>query len=140
MRLWKKLSSAVAGGGLLAALAVASQVPTAEAAAFPASTDTRTASEFAKAPALPRLKGYVGSDGTITINRRTVVEGRYRIVVTDDTSAHNWHIAGPGVDRTTTVTGIGTWSWTVRLRRGTYAIVCDPHASWMHTSLRVTRG
>lgn len=166
MTTWRKLGSTTAGLGLLAGLAVAIQVPAVDAvpvkvagadghepgvshdmhsldmdaAAIPGSTRTPTGIKLANATALPRIKGYVGSDGTITINKRTVVKGRYRIVVNDDTTAHNWHISGPGdVDRKTTVAGAGTWSWRVRLRRGTYGIVCDPHASWMNTSLKVTR-
>jgi plastocyanin len=31
-----------------------------------------------------------------------------------------------------------TTKWTVRLRKGTYHFVCDPHRSIMHGILKVT--
>lgn len=101
-----------------------------------------TTSRIARVSAatLPRLRGYVSGDGTITISRHSVPRGRYRIVVLDDTNAHNWHISGRYVDKETTVKGTGRWVWRVRLRKGTYSIVCDPHEAWMNTYLKVTAG
>ncbi len=93
----------------------------------------------AESRVLPRVKGQVGPDMTISVNRSSVVKGRYRIVVNDDSSAHNFHITGPGdVDRKTSVSGTGRTVWRVRLRPGTYTIVCDVHPETMNTSLRVT--
>ena len=89
--------------------------------------------------ALPRVRGQVGPGMTISVNPSRVVKGRYRVVVQDESTAHNWHISGPGgVNRKTSVSGTGKWVWKVRLRPGTYTIVCDPHAATMKTSLRVT--
>lgn len=58
----------------------------------------------------------------------------------DDSNHHNWHISGPYVDKETTVQGTGRWVWRVRLRTGTYSIVCDPHKSSVYTYLKVTAG
>ena len=59
-------------------------------------------------------------------------------MVQDESSAHNWHISGPGVDKETSVSGTGKTVWRVRLRVGTYTIRCDVHPSTMRTTLRVT--
>lgn len=109
---------------------------------------TRTRISMVSSSTLPRLRGYVGADSSLTISQHKVPRGWYRIVVIDDAIAHNWHIRGRRVDKgtdryvdkETTVRGTGKWVWTVRLRKGTYKIVCDPHQSWMYTYLRVTGG
>ena len=100
---------------------------------------TATPVSWSRKAALPTINGYVGKDASITVSPAKVPAGWYRIVVSDVTSAHNWHISGRHVDVRTTVRGTGQWVWKKRLRRGTYSIVCDPHANWMFTSLRVTR-
>ena len=101
---------------------------------------TKTRISMMSASTLPRLRGYVGGDGSITISKHRVPRGRYRIVVLDDTNHHNWHISGNYIDKETTVRGSGRWVWRVRLRKGTYSIVCDPHRSWMNTYVKVTAG
>lgn len=85
-----------------------------------------------------KLNGSVGPGFTIKVAKKTVKAGRYTFVIRDRSSAHNWHITGPGVNRRTSVPGTGTKRITVRLRKGTYTIVCDPHSSTMRTTLRVT--
>jgi plastocyanin len=42
------------------------------------------------------------------------------------------------VNKKTSVSGTGTQRITVTLKKGTYTIVCDPHASTMRTTLKVT--
>ena len=62
----------------------------------------------------------------------------YRFVVSDRSSIHNFRLRGPGVNRElTTVPVTGTKSAVIRLRRGSYTFICDPHASVMHGSFRV---
>ena len=59
----------------------------------------------------------------------------YRFVVSDRSSIHDFHLTGPGVNRViTTVPFTGTKSITVKLKKGTYRFVCDPHVSSMHGS------
>lgn len=90
------------------------------------------------APQAKTLRGTVGPGFTIKINKKNVKAGVYNIVVRDLSSAHNWHIMGPGVNKKTSVSATGTTTFrNVRLRKGTYKIVCDPHASSMVTTLRV---
>jgi plastocyanin len=96
-------------------------------------------------PATPtRLTGTVGPGFTITLKKgaRKVTSlraGRYRITVADRSPAHNFRLRGPGVNRQiTTVSASGSRSVTLTLRRGRYTYVCDPHASTMRGTFRVT--
>ena len=93
--------------------------------------------------ATPTLKGSVGPGFTITLtNGGTKVSklkaGTYRIVVADRAAIHNFHLRGPGVNKATGVGSSGTTTWTVKLKAGKYTYVCDPHASGMKGSFRVT--
>lgn len=91
------------------------------------------------APAAKKLTGTVGPGFTITVAKKTVKAGTYNIVIQDRSSAHNWHITGPGVNKKTSVSGTGTITLkNVKLKKGTYTIVCDPHSSTMRTTLKVT--
>jgi plastocyanin len=63
--------------------------------------------------------------------------GRYTIVARDRSNAHNAHILGAGVNRKTTVAGLGTQTWTVVLKKGTLTFRCDPHASTMRGSVKI---
>ena len=87
---------------------------------------------------LPKIVGVVNSARDITISDASLSKGRYKIVVRDSTSRHNWRIFGPGVDKSTSVRGTGRWVWRVDLRRGDYTVVCDPHPTSMTFSFRVS--
>ena len=63
--------------------------------------------------------------------------GTHTITVHDRSDVHNFHLIGPGVDRATGVDEIGTETWTVTFRDGTYRYVCDPHATVMRGSFTV---
>jgi plastocyanin len=67
----------------------------------------------------------------------TLKAGKYTIVVKDTASDHNFHLSGPGVNKSTSVGGKVTTKWVVTLKRGTYTFVCDPHASFMKGSFTV---
>ncbi len=84
------------------------------------------------------LTGTVGPGFTITMNKRTVKAGTYVITIHDLASIHDFHLTGPGVDKKTSVTGTGSTKWTVKLKKGTYHFVCDPHHTIMHGVLKVT--
>jgi plastocyanin len=65
--------------------------------------------------------------------------GEYTIDVDDKSSAHNFHLAGPGVDEDSGVNEIGSSTWTVRFEEeGPYEFVCDPHAGSMNGDFEVT--
>jgi plastocyanin len=83
------------------------------------------------------LTGTVGPGFTISMNNKTVKAGTYVIIIHDLASIHDFHLTGPGVDKTTSVTGTGTTKWTVKLTKGTYHFVCDPHRTIMHGVLDV---
>lgn len=88
------------------------------------------------AAATPRLNAYVNDSFKIGVTRggktvTTLKPGKYVLVVADSTSNHNFHLTGPGVDRSTSVGGKSTTRWVLKLKRGTYTYVCDPHSSFM---------
>ena len=63
----------------------------------------------------------------------------YRFVVSDRSSGHDFHITGPGVSKVITGVGFtGTKSVVLKLKKGTYTFVCDPHSSFMRGSFKVS--
>jgi len=80
-----------------------------------------------------------GTDGpgfTITLKQhgktvKDLAPASYAFVINDDSNIHNFHLIGPGVDKTTSVTAMGKQTWRITLRPGTYRFVCDPHATLM---------
>jgi plastocyanin len=94
------------------------------------------------AAAPPKLQGSVSDPVNISLAFRgkkvsSLKPGKYMIVVKDMAGDHDFHLKGPGVDRSTTVGGMGTWRWNVTLRKGTYTYVCDPHSAFMKGSFTV---
>jgi plastocyanin len=84
------------------------------------------------------LTGTVGPGFTISMNKSTVKAGTYVITIHDRSSIHDFHLTGPGVNKVTSVPAVGTTKWTVKLKKGTYHFVCDPHRAIMHGILKVT--
>ncbi len=92
--------------------------------------------------ATPKLAASVSDPVNISLKLGTkkvtsLKAGKYTIVVKDTAADHNFHLSGPGVNKTTSVGGTGTSMWTVTLKRGTYTFVCDPHASFMKGTFTV---
>jgi plastocyanin len=90
----------------------------------------------------PTLKGSVSDPLNISLTFggkkvSSLRAGKYTIVVRDTAGDHDFHLTGPGLNRTTTTGGKGTWTWSVTLRKGTYTYVCDPHASFMKGTFTV---
>ncbi|MDX6504996.1 MAG: hypothetical protein QOE29_2121 [Gaiellaceae bacterium] len=93
--------------------------------------------------AAPKLVGTDGPGFTITLTKAgkkvtTLMHGTYTIVINDKSNIHNFHLTGPGLNKTTTVAKVGTTTWKVTLKKGTYKFVCDPHAGIMKGSFKVT--
>jgi plastocyanin len=91
--------------------------------------------------AVTRTNTLAGTDGpgfTITMSKKAVKAGTYVIVVHDRSSIHNFHLTGPGVNKKTSVAGVSRTKWAVRLKKGTYRFVCDPHIAIMHGVLKVS--
>ena len=107
----------------LAAFAVA-------ASAAPAATPTK-------------LVATVGPNFNISLTKAgkkvtSLRPGTYSITVRDRSDFHNFHLRGPGrVNKTTGIGAVTTKTWTVKLVRGTYRYVCDPHATQMKGSFTV---
>ena len=91
------------------------------------------------------LVGEVGPGFTIEVSQhgrdvKKLRAGTYRIKVEDKSSIHNFHLRGPGVNKSTSVAFVGDTAWRVRLAPGTYTYQCDPHAAaGMKGTFRVTR-
>jgi plastocyanin len=98
----------------------------------------------ASAPAqATKLVGTVGPGFTISLRDAQgaavtkLDPGAYEIEVRDLADEHNFHLRGPGVDRSTSVAGTGTETWNVTLRDGTYTFFCDPHPTSMRGTFTV---
>jgi plastocyanin len=90
------------------------------------------------------VKGTVGPGFTISLTSggkkvKSLKAGvQYKFEVTDRSSIHDFRLSGPGVNKVITGIGFtGRKSITVKLKRGTYRFVCDPHASSMKGSFSV---
>ena len=92
-----------------------------------------------------RLVATVGPGTTITLKRssgaavRSLRPGIYTITVRDRSRVHNFHLTGPtnALNRSTTVRFVGTRTWRLRLVKGRYNFICDPHARSMKGSFTV---
>ena len=88
--------------------------------------------------ATPTYNGTVGPGFTIKMTSKPTKSGKIRLVVADKSSIHDFHLVGPGVNVKTSVSGTGTKTFTVTLQKGTYKFMCDPHASMMHGSFKIS--
>jgi plastocyanin len=85
------------------------------------------------------LNGTVGPGFDISLDGTDgIAAGDYTLVVDDKSSAHNFHLTGPGgVDVSTDVSFEGRKSFPITLVAGEYRFQCDPHASTMNGSFTV---
>jgi len=88
--------------------------------------------------ATPVYKGTVGPGFTISMAKKPTKPGTIKLVVSDKASIHNFHLVGPGVNVKTSVPGMGTKTFTITLKKGTYNFFCDPHKSMMHGSFTIS--
>jgi plastocyanin len=91
------------------------------------------------------VNGTVGPGFTIglTMNGKKVTKLKagtaYRFVISDRSSFHNFHLSGRGFNRVLTgVDFTGTKSFTLRLKKGSYRFVCDPHSGSMRGAFLVS--
>ena len=102
------------------------------------------AAPTAAAPtAVPKLTGTVGPGFTITLKKGTtkvtkLKRGKYTFVIRDKSNIHNFDLKGPVSKKITSVSFVGTKTVTLTLKPGKYTYVCDPHASSMRGSFKVT--
>ena len=64
--------------------------------------------------------------------------GTYTFKISDKSNLHNFHLKGPGVNKTTSTPKKGNVAWTVKLKKGKYTFVCDPHATFMKGTFTVS--
>jgi hypothetical protein len=88
------------------------------------------------------LTGTVGPGFTITLKNRTKVvkvlaPAKYAFTIQDKSAIHNFHLTGPGVNRTTSKLGKARLVWRVTLRRGLYTYRSDATPT-LRGTLRVT--
>jgi hypothetical protein len=94
--------------------------------------------------ATPRLTAAVGPTRTISLknaagaNVRSLKAGRYIITVRDRTKVHNFHLVGTLLNRKTTIAGMGTFTWTVTVRRGKLAFYSDRAPKTLRKTVTVT--
>jgi plastocyanin len=113
---------------------------------FAAVTAAALAVTSGSSAAAPKtVNGTVGPGFTIglTMQGKSVAKLKagtpYRFVISDRADIHDFHLSGPGLNRVlTSVEFTGTKSFLLTLKKGTYRFVCDPHASFMHGSFRVS--
>jgi plastocyanin len=97
----------------------------------------------AAAAAPKTVKGTVGPGFSISLTSggkkvSTLKPGSYRFEISDKSAIHDFHLIGPGISKQiTSVSYVGKKSLTVKLKKGVYRFVCDPHASVMKGSFRV---
>ena len=94
----------------------------------------------------PSLVGDVGHADGFSISLtdpngapiRNLAAGTYSLAIKDESSLHNFHLTGAGVDKTTSIGDTGTVTFSVTFTPGTYTFVCDPHSSQMHGKFTVS--
>jgi NitT/TauT family transport system substrate-binding protein len=76
------------------------------------------------------LQATVGSGSflTLRLDGKKVAElkaGKYNFAVTDKSKKDNFHLTGPGVDKSTAVGKTQTITWTLALKKGVYRFASD---------------
>jgi len=111
-------------------------------AAIGAAALVATGSGSAAAP--KTVTGTVGPGFTIglTLQGKKVTKLKagtpYRFVINDRADIHDFHLSGPGFSRVfTSVEFTGTKTFVLKLKKGSYSYVCDPHSSFMRGSFVV---
>ena len=104
-----------------------------------ATTEASTTSGGGSSGGGTTLNGSVGPGFDISLDGTDGIKaGDYTLVVNDQSTAHNFHLTGPGgVDVSTEVSEEGERTFDVTLVPGEYKFQCDPHASQMNGSFTV---
>ena len=92
------------------------------------------------------LVGEVGKDDKFVISLHdnnnvpitNLAAGTYSLKVEDDSTIHDFHLTGAGVDDSTPVGSAVVKTFSVTFKPGTYTFVCDPHAATMRGSFQVS--
>jgi hypothetical protein len=80
------------------------------------------------APSASKLSAHVGPGASIGVKgAASATPGKAIITVTDSSKKDNFHLTGPGVNKSTGVGFRGTVRWTVTLQAGAYTFHSDKH-------------
>ena len=92
---------------------------------------------------VPKLVATVGPRNTISLRSGTgavltsLKAGTYSITVRDRSRLHNFHLVGKGVNRKSTLAGMSTLTWRVRLQAGVLRFYSDRTPKTVKGSLTV---
>jgi hypothetical protein len=95
-------------------------------------------------PVTPKLLATVGPKNTISLKSasgatlKTVKAGTYSVSVRDRSKLHNFHLIGKGVNRKSTLAGMGTLTWKVKLSAGPLRFFSDKSPKTVKGSVKVT--
>ena len=108
------------------------------------------ATAFSSSTRTPTLKGVVGPGYTISLKKggkkvKTLRAGKYKIVVSDKASIHNFTLerekpTKPHFEKHITATAfVGTKTIVWTLKPGSWRAYCSIHEAMMHQDFKVTR-
>jgi hypothetical protein len=90
-----------------------------------------------------KLLATVGPNNTISLRSasggvlKSLKAGSFTITVRDRTKVHNFHLVGGGVNRKTGMAALGTFTWKVKLAKGTLRFYSDQSPTKVKGSLTV---
>lgn len=70
----------------------------------------------------------------------TLAPGTYTVSVSDESTLHNFHLSGPGVNEATEIDTTSSPTWTVTFSAGSYHFQCDAHPTMLHGDFTVGSG
>jgi hypothetical protein len=108
------------------------------------------ATAFSSSSSTPTLKGVVGPGYTISLKKggkkiKTLKAGKYKIVVSDKASIHNFTLerekpTKPHFEKHITATAfVGTKTIVWTLKPGNWRAYCSIHEAMMHQDFKVTK-
>jgi hypothetical protein len=111
---------------------------------------TAAGAAFSRTTSTPTLKGVVGPGYTISLTKggkpvKTLKAGRYKFVVSDKSSFHNYTVerekpSKPKLESHVTSTGFtGKKTLVITLKPGSWRFYCSLHEAQMHHDFKVTK-
>ena len=108
------------------------------------------ATAFSSTSSTPTLKGVVGPGFTISLKKggkkvRTLKAGKYKFVISDKSTFHNYTVerekpARPKIEKHITSTPFtGSKTLVMTLKPGSWRAYCSVHEAQMHIDFRVKR-
>jgi len=99
-------------------------------------TTTTTVPTTTSPQPVQKLSGRVGPGALISLTR-SAKPGKATIRIDDRSTTDDFHLTGPGVNKRTGIASKGIVTWSVTLKKATYAYRSDTHSK-LHGSLKVS--